>query len=223
MRAIVLSGFGGLDRFAVGGVCRNTGIVRYRMDVPLWQSADRKGANPPSSWRDFGPWAALNIASNAGLHVIATTRNQARFEKLLGLGRREWSLRGRASPSACRKRREWMSCSTSSVIERSSIQSRSTSPRTRLARRLAGRTRANPGVQPVAADGERSSLQPVRQLRIRYSGVSVLEVPLQEIVDRVGKGIYKAKPAAVFSFDEIRDAQRLMESNQATGKIAVKM
>jgi NADPH:quinone reductase len=30
--------------------------------------------------------AASNIAASAGLNVIATTRNQARFEKLLGLG-----------------------------------------------------------------------------------------------------------------------------------------
>lgn len=33
--------------------------------------------------------AALNIAANAGLNVIATTRNKARFEKLLGLGAAE--------------------------------------------------------------------------------------------------------------------------------------
>jgi len=51
----------------------------------------------------------------------------------------------------------------------------------------------------------------------------VSEVPLQKIVDRVAKGIYKAKPAAVFSFDEIRDAQQLMESNKANGKIIVKL
>jgi NADPH:quinone reductase len=49
------------------------------------------------------------------------------------------------------------------------------------------------------------------------------EVPLEEIVDRVAKGIYKVKPAAVFSFDEIREARRLMESNQANGKIIVKL
>ena len=51
----------------------------------------------------------------------------------------------------------------------------------------------------------------------------VSEVPLQEIVERVAKGIYKAKPAAVFSFDEIREAQRLMESGKANGKIVVKV
>lgn len=36
-------------------------------------------------------------------------------------------------------------------------------------------------------------------------------------------GIYKAKPAAVLSFDDIREAQQLMESNQALGKIIVKL
>ena len=51
----------------------------------------------------------------------------------------------------------------------------------------------------------------------------VSQVPLQEIVDRVAKGIYKAKPAAVFPFDEIREAQRLMESGKANGKIIVKL
>lgn len=50
----------------------------------------------------------------------------------------------------------------------------------------------------------------------------ISEVPLQQIVDRVAKGIYKAKPAAIFSFEQIRDAQRLMESNNANGKIIVK-
>jgi NADPH:quinone reductase-like Zn-dependent oxidoreductase len=51
----------------------------------------------------------------------------------------------------------------------------------------------------------------------------VSEVRFQEIVGRIDKGIYKAKPAAVLSFDEIREAQRLMGSNQATGKILVKL
>ena len=38
--------------------------------------------------------AALNIASNAALNVIATTRNPARFEKLLELGARRVELEG---------------------------------------------------------------------------------------------------------------------------------
>jgi NADPH:quinone reductase len=47
------------------------------------------------------------------------------------------------------------------------------------------------------------------------------EVPLQTIVDRVAAGAYKAKPASVFRFEQIQEAHRLMESNQANGKIVV--
>jgi NADPH:quinone reductase-like Zn-dependent oxidoreductase len=47
------------------------------------------------------------------------------------------------------------------------------------------------------------------------------DVPLQSIVDRVSGGAYKAKPAEVFRFEQIQDAHRLMESNQANGKIVV--
>ena len=47
------------------------------------------------------------------------------------------------------------------------------------------------------------------------------EVPLQTIVERVARGAYKSKPSRVFRFEEIQEAHRLMESNQANGKIVV--
>jgi len=49
------------------------------------------------------------------------------------------------------------------------------------------------------------------------------EIPFQTIVSRVAEGSYKAKPARVFSFSEIRDAHRLMEANEAGGKIVVRV
>ncbi len=49
------------------------------------------------------------------------------------------------------------------------------------------------------------------------------DVPMQQIVNRVEDGTYQAKPAAVFQFDQIREAQELMESNRANGKIIVKL
>jgi NADPH:quinone reductase-like Zn-dependent oxidoreductase len=49
------------------------------------------------------------------------------------------------------------------------------------------------------------------------------DVPLQAIVDRVAAGHYRAKPARVFRFTEIQEAHRLMESNQANGKIVVSL
>ncbi|MFL5664147.1 MAG: zinc-binding dehydrogenase [Ktedonobacteraceae bacterium] len=47
------------------------------------------------------------------------------------------------------------------------------------------------------------------------------DIPMQQIVDRVADGTYKAQPVKVFPFEGIPDAQRLMEANNANGKIVV--
>lgn len=49
------------------------------------------------------------------------------------------------------------------------------------------------------------------------------DVPLQAIFDRVAAGTCKAKPAQVFRFDEIQEAHRMVESNQANGKLVVRL
>lgn len=47
------------------------------------------------------------------------------------------------------------------------------------------------------------------------------DIPMQQIVDRVADGTYKARPVKVFPFARIPDAHRLMEANDANGKIVV--
>jgi NADPH:quinone reductase len=54
-------------------------------------------------------------------------------------------------------------------------------------------------------------------------GFPLSDVPLQTIVDRVAAGSYQAKPVTVFAFDEIQAAHQLIESNQANGKIVVRV
>ena len=51
----------------------------------------------------------------------------------------------------------------------------------------------------------------------------VSDIPLQSIVDKVERGIYNAKPARVFQFENIRAAHEAMESNQANGKMIVRI
>ena len=46
-------------------------------------------------------------------------------------------------------------------------------------------------------------------------------IPFQEIVARAEAGVYQAKPARVFAFEEVAEAHRLMESGQADGKLVV--
>ena len=47
------------------------------------------------------------------------------------------------------------------------------------------------------------------------------DIPMQRIVEKVASGAYKTKPAKVFPFEAIQEAHRLMESDQAGGKIVV--
>jgi Zinc-binding dehydrogenase len=52
-------------------------------------------------------------------------------------------------------------------------------------------------------------------------GFPLSDVPLQAIAAKVEPGHYQAKPSRVFRFDEIREAHRVMEANEANGKLVV--
>jgi NADPH:quinone reductase len=52
-------------------------------------------------------------------------------------------------------------------------------------------------------------------------GFLLSDVPLQAIAADVEAGGYKAKPTRVFRFEDIREAHRVMESNEAKGKMVV--
>jgi len=47
------------------------------------------------------------------------------------------------------------------------------------------------------------------------------DVPLQEIAQQVAAGRLKAKPARVFGFEEIREPHHVMEANEAGGKMVI--
>jgi NADPH:quinone reductase-like Zn-dependent oxidoreductase len=52
-------------------------------------------------------------------------------------------------------------------------------------------------------------------------GFPLSDVPLQDLADQAAAGRLKAKPARVFKFEDIREAHRVMESNEAGGKLVV--
>ena len=52
-------------------------------------------------------------------------------------------------------------------------------------------------------------------------GFPITEVPLQEIVEKAERGVFSARPAQVFAFDEIVEAHRVMDSGEAGGKVVV--
>jgi len=44
-------------------------------------------------------------------------------------------------------------------------------------------------------------------------------VPLQEIVEKAGRGVFAAKPARLFRFEQIIEAHRLLDAGRAGGKL----
>ena len=77
---------------------------------------------------------------------------------------------------------------------------------------------------PLAAHGQRRELaasSPV--LVFGNPGFEVSDIPLSDIAQQIADGKLDAKPARVFSFDQIREAHRVTESGEAGGKIVVVM
>src|SRR5262249_7179642 len=50
---------------------------------------------------------------------------------------------------------------------------------------------------------------------------SLSDVPLQTIAEKVAAGRLRSKPSRVFRFEDIREAHRVMEANEANGKLVV--
>jgi NADPH2:quinone reductase len=168
--------------------------------------------------------AALNIAADAGAHIIATTRKKERFETLLKLGadRAEIETPKLSESIAERKQIDAVLDLVGNTTFMDSLRMLRRGGRMCLAGWLGG-------LDPV------KDFNPLLQMP---SGVyftffgsfvfgtpefPVSDIPLQAIVDKVAAGVYKAKPARVFRFDDIRDAHEAMESNQANGKMVVRV
>jgi len=167
--------------------------------------------------------AALNIAAHAGANVIATTRSPDRAQKLTALGARRVELE---RPDLSRHVAEKRVDAVLDLVGNSTILDSMAMVRRGGRVCLAGFLG---GLAPVASFNPLLEMPSGVQFSFFGSFVfgalefPVSDVPFQEIVDRVAAGEYQAKPARVFRFEEIQDAHRLMESNQANGKIVVSL
>jgi NADPH:quinone reductase-like Zn-dependent oxidoreductase len=170
--------------------------------------------------------AAVNVAANVGARVIARTRNVTRKSLLEALGAKEVFIEtAELSRRVCDAHPEGIDAVLDIVGNTTVLDS-------------LAMLRRNGRVCLVGflGGGGPLSLEPVfqipsgRWLSVFASALvtgtpefPLSEIPFQTIVDRVAAGTYKAKPAGVFRFEEIQDAHRLMESNQANGKVVVKV
>jgi NADPH2:quinone reductase len=170
--------------------------------------------------------AAVNLAAHAGARVIATTRNAKRASLLEALGATEVLLE---APELSRHLRERHPQGIDAVLD---IVGNTTVLDSLAMLRRGGHV----CLVGFLGGGGPLALEPVFQMpsgthlsvfaSALVTGTAefpLSEIPFQDIVDRVAAGAYQAKPTRVFRFEDIQEAHRLMESNQANGKIVVRL
>jgi NADPH:quinone reductase len=165
--------------------------------------------------------AAVNVAAEQGATVIATTRNPERAALLERIGAKAVLVDdGRLADQEFGVADCVLDLVGNSVL-RDSL--RVVRPRGRVCQLgFLG------GLEPVADFNPIADLPSGVQFSF-YGSAFVLgtsdfpltEIPLAELIGKAESGIYQAKPARVFGFDEIVEAHRVMESGLAGGKMTV--
>ena len=165
--------------------------------------------------------AAVNVAAGGGATVIATTRNPARVSLLEQIGAKTVLIDdgGLADQQA-----GLVDCVFDLVgnsVLRDSL--RVVRPRGRVCQLgFLG------GLEPVADFNPIADMPSAVQFSF-YGSAFVLgssefplaEIPLAEMIGKAEAGVYQAKPARVFGFDDIVEAHKVMESGLAGGKMTV--
>jgi NADPH:quinone reductase-like Zn-dependent oxidoreductase len=168
--------------------------------------------------------AAVNIASDLGARVIATTRRESRAPLLRSLGADGVVIE---TGTIAGEVRELVPGGADRVLD------------------LVGNSVLRDSLRAVRAKGRvcqagfLGGLGPVADFLPAFdmpSGVQfsffgsfevgtgpypISAIPFQEIVAKAEAGVYQAKPARVFGFEEIAEAHRVMEAAQAGGKLVV--
>jgi len=166
--------------------------------------------------------AALNMAVNAGAKVIATTRSADRFPMLESLGASRGEIEGPDLSKRIAEARK-----IDAVLD---LVGNSTILDSLDMLRRGGRACQAGwlgGLAPIADFNPLAQMASGVYLTFFASfvfgkpGFPLSDVPLQAIAADVEAGRYRAKPTRVFQFEEIREAHRVMEGNEAKGKMVV--
>jgi NADPH:quinone reductase-like Zn-dependent oxidoreductase len=166
--------------------------------------------------------AALNMAVNAGAKVIATSRSADRFPMLTELG----AVRGEVEGPDLSKRIAESGkidavldlVGNSTILDSLNVLRRG--GRACLAGWLGGLAPIA-DFNPLAQMASGVSLTFFASFAFGRPGFLLSDVPLQKIAADVEADRYQAKPARVFRFEDIQEAHRVMEANQAKGKVVV--
>jgi len=168
--------------------------------------------------------AAVNVAAEEGMTVIATTRNPGRAGLLRGIGAAQVLVDDGQLAAQVGK----LGAEVDGVFDlvgnsvlRDSLRIVRTGGRVCQLGFLGG-------LEPAAGFDPIADLPTGVQLSF-YGSAFVLgtdafpltDIPLQEMITKAETGRYQAKPAHVFGFEEIIQAHRAMEDGLAAGKMTV--
>ncbi len=174
--------------------------------------------------------AAVNIAVKAGATVFATTRKKERFETLARLGAEPiLDMPDLSKHGQNRWQNRWKD-GIDGVLD---IVGNSTILDSLAMVRAGGRVCLAGflgGGEPIASFNPLTQMPSGVKLSFFASAFSfgsqeypLSSIPFQDIVNHVVEGTYMAQPAKVFDFEHIAAAHRFMETDEANGKIVVRL
>jgi NADPH:quinone reductase len=171
--------------------------------------------------------AAVNLAADHGAKVIATTRDEARGGRLRELGADEVLIDDGALAAQVRGSHPDGADAVLDLIGNLVLRD---SLRTVREKGRVCQVGFLGGLEPVVDFNPLADLPSGVQLST-FASAFVLgddhfpttDVPFQQIIDKADRGVFAAKPARVFGFDQIVEAHRVMESGQAGGKLVVEV
>jgi NADPH:quinone reductase-like Zn-dependent oxidoreductase len=166
--------------------------------------------------------AALKMAVNAGVHVIATTRNRERFPMLgkLGAARCEVERPDLSKQIPEAKKIDAVLDLVGNTVVLDSLAMLRRGGRSCLAGWLGGLDPI-PDFNPLLQMASGVYLTFFGSFVFGTPGFPLSDVPLQTIAADAAAGRLNAKPTRVFRFEEIQEAHRVMEANEAKGKMVV--
>jgi NADPH2:quinone reductase len=166
--------------------------------------------------------AALKMAVNAGVRVVATTRDRDRFAMLekLGAERCEIERRDLSKHIPEAKRIDGVLDLVGNSVVLDSLAMLRRGGRSCLAGWLGGLDPI-PDFNPLLQMASGVYLTFFGSFVFGTPGFPLSDVPLQQIAADAAAGRLDVKPVRVFRFEEIREAHRVMEANEAKGKMVV--
>ncbi|MGN3965671.1 zinc-binding dehydrogenase [Burkholderia gladioli] len=166
--------------------------------------------------------AALKLAVNAGARVIATTRNPERFAMLerLGATRCEIERPDLATHLAEARQVDKVLDLVGNSVLLDSLSLLRRGGRACLAGWLGGLDPIR-DFNPLLQMASGVYLSFFGSFVFGTPGFPLSDVPLQAIAADAAAGRLDVKPSRVFGFDQIHEAHRVMEANQAGGKMVV--